>query len=96
MSWEHSLESQSIKGSGFTLQSVYNNLSKVTNAWHVLPDRLVHKKQLKASIVSEEFYGLPAKYYGPQTSIELGIKNNSFKWFVALKVAGTQNGDYTL
>ena len=34
--------------------------------------------QLKASVVSEKFYGLPAKCYGPQTSIKLGIKNNSF------------------
>ena len=40
------------------------------------------KEQLKASVVSEEFYGLPAKCYGHQMSIELGIKNNSFKWFV--------------
>ena len=54
------------------------------------------EKQLKASIVSEEFYGLPAKYYDPQMSIELGIKNNSFKWFSDIKVAGTENCIHTL
>ena len=40
-------------------------------------------KKMKASTVSEKFYGLPAMCYGPQSSIELGIKNNSFKWFMA-------------
>ena len=67
MSWEHSLENWSIEGSGFTLPSVYciklttgktDNLSKVTNVWRVLSGRSVCKKQFKASIVFEEFYGL--------------------------------------
>ena len=54
-----------MKGSGFTLQNVYFiNLRRSRQ----------NKKQLKASIVSEEFYGLPAKCYGPQMSTELGIK----------------------
>ena len=47
------------------------------------PQTDLSTKQLKASIVSEEFYGLPAECYGPQISIELGIKNNSLKWFMA-------------
>ena len=47
------------------------------------PRQICQQKQLKASIVCEEFYGLPAECYGPQTSIELGIKNNSLKWFMA-------------
>ena len=48
-------------------------------------DLHVQKKQLKALIVSEEFYGLSAECYGLQTPIELGIKNNSLKWFMARK-----------
>ena len=46
-------------------------------------DLSTKKKQLKASIVSDEFYGLSAKCHGPQMSIELGITNNGFKWCMA-------------
>ena len=43
----------------------------------------------KVSVVSKEFYGLPAEFYGPQRFIE--IKNNSLKCFIGIKVAETQS-----
>ena len=53
------------------------------------PGEICQQKN-KASIVSEEFYGLPAdfyglpaEFYGLQRFIELRIENNSFKWFMA-------------
>ena len=82
---EHPLENQSLKRSAFTLQNVYfkfHNL-KTSNA---KPAICQNSQTLgtyshtdlstknKASIVSGEFYGLPAEFYGPQRFIELGIK----------------------
>ena len=40
----------------------------------------------KHQLSQKEFYGLPAEIYGPQRFLELGIKNNSFKYFMEQKL----------
>ena len=86
---ENDLENWNLNGSAFTLQIIYlvnsrhskRNRSLVKSGKCTLQTGLSTKNN--ASIVPEEFYGLQAEFYGHQRFIELGIKNNRFKWFMA-------------
>ena len=83
------LESQILKGSLFKPENVYFMSSKHSlRNWplvksHKRTFRYICPQENKASIVSKEFYGLPAEFHGPQRFIELGIKNNSFNCLMA-------------